>query len=120
MFGENSNTKFTNVADGTSNTFMIGESVVAVRNGSASAWGYRGWVMTGVDPNGGMNRWGTGTNFLYGRLDSWGQAGSLHTQSCHFAMGDASVRLVKQTVSSAALAETARMADGKIPNLDAN
>ncbi|MCZ2341427.1 MAG: DUF1559 domain-containing protein [Bacteroidales bacterium] len=118
MFGENSNTKIVEVTDGTSNTFMIGESTLNVRNGSANAWGYRGWVQTGVDPNGGMNRWGTGTNYMLGRLDSWGQAGSRHSQSCYFAMGDGSVRMVMESVTGTIMAQTARMADGFTPPLD--
>jgi prepilin-type N-terminal cleavage/methylation domain-containing protein len=120
MFGENSATKLTEVTDGTSNTFMIGETVHEVRNGRAPAWGYRGWVMTGVDPQSpGINFWGTGANFKQWRLDSWGYAGSLHPGGCHFAMGDASVRFVRETNSTTALLLTARMADGgNPPNLD--
>jgi hypothetical protein len=50
MFGENSTTKITDVKDGTSNTFMIGETTLEVYNGRTASWGYRGWVMTGADP----------------------------------------------------------------------
>ncbi len=121
MFGENSNTRPTDVRDGLSNTFMLGESVVEVWNGDPSCWGYRGWVMTGVDPNGGLNVWtfpSSLTNPRPGQLGSWGQAGSLHPGGCHFAVGDGSVRLVRETVGSTLLVQAARMADGFSPNLD--
>ena len=72
MFGDKSTTKFVEVTDGLSNTFMIGETVHEVHNGSAPAWGYRGWVMTGVDPQSpGINIWGTGAIFKRGRLANW-------------------------------------------------
>jgi len=119
MFGENSNTRLTHVSDGTSNTFMLGESTVEIANGEANCWGYRGWVMTGVDPNGGLNIWyAPGGVQQRGNLSSWGQAGSLHTGGAFFAMGDASVRYVMDTISSTLLLQTARMSDGITPNLD--
>ncbi|MBA4191845.1 MAG: prepilin-type cleavage/methylation domain-containing protein [Planctomycetaceae bacterium] len=120
MFGENSNTKMLDAKDGTSNTFMLGETLVSVANGESNPWGYRGWVMTGVDPNGGLNIWDTSTGTkLIGTLSSWGQAGSLHAgDGCNFAMGDASVRFVRGSTSSTILLQSSYMADGTTPNLD--
>ncbi|MBA4190697.1 MAG: prepilin-type cleavage/methylation domain-containing protein [Planctomycetaceae bacterium] len=118
-FGENSTTALTDISDGTSNTFLIGESTVLVNNGKANTWGYRAWVMTGVDPNGGINVWHTlAGNKVIGTLSSWGQAGSLHTGGCFFAMGDASVRFVRDSMSSTILLQASRMADGNTPTLD--
>src|SRR5262245_639769 len=57
MFGENSTPSLADAKDGTSNTFMLGESTVEVFNGRANAWGYRGTNMTGVDPALGINIW---------------------------------------------------------------
>jgi hypothetical protein len=98
MFGENSNTKITDVKDGTSNTFMLGEQTVLTANGESNPWGYRGWVMTGIA--------------------SWGYAGSLHTGGCYFAMGDGSVRFVRDSTSSTTLLQTAYMSDGTVVTLD--
>ncbi|NBO92017.1 MAG: DUF1559 domain-containing protein [Planctomycetia bacterium] len=120
MFGENSTTRITDVTDGTSNTFMIGESTVEVWNGDPNCWGYRGWVMTGVDPNGGINIWYTPTGgpTQFGNLSSWGQAGSMHTGGCFFVMGDGSVRFVRDSTSSTILYQMACMSDGTIPVLN--
>ena len=120
-FGENSDTTFAKITDGSSNTFMVGESTVEVANGQPNCWGYRGWVMTGVDPNGGLNIWDipTSTNLPdYGNLNSWGQAGSLHPDGAQFAFCDASARFVSQKVASSVLLQVSRMDDGYVPALD--
>ncbi len=119
MFGENSDTKITSVTDGTSNTFMFGEMTYEVYNGRCSSWGYRGWVMTGADPAAGINNWTLGAvPPIRGRLGSWGRVGSLHTGGCQFALGDGSVRFVKDTISTTILIQAAQMSDGSVFNLD--
>src|SRR5262249_23502974 len=122
MFGENSNAKITDVTDGTSNTFMLGEETVTVYNGRSSCWGYRGWVMTGVDPaSAGINNWTypvAGFTPIPGRLGSWRRAASLDRGGCLFARGDASVRFVRDSTPTTTLQQVARMGDGNSPSLD--
>src|SRR5262245_9699337 len=104
MFGQNSTCRFADITDGASNTFMIGETTLNVFNGTTSAWGYRGWVHTGIDPAAGINDWtfvptpNPPITPIRGRLGSWGRAGSLHPNGCHFAMGDGAVRFVRESM----------------------
>jgi prepilin-type processing-associated H-X9-DG protein len=121
MFGENSNTNLGMVIDGTSNTIMIGETTLDVVNGEGNAWGFRGWVMIGVDPacqlqtGRGINIWyrATGANLREpGRLGSWAWAGSLHPGGCNFVMGDGSVTFVSETISFTVLRDLSAMSDG--------
>lgn len=119
-FGENSDTTFGKITDGSSNTFMIGESTTDVANGQPNCWGYRGWVMTGVDPVGGINVWDIPTSTLRpdrGNLNSWGQAGSLHPTGCLFARCDGSVEFVSENTASVVLQQLSRMSDGQSPQL---
>jgi len=143
MFGENSNTKLSQIPDGSSNTFMIGETLVEPRcNGWGEVWGYRGWVQTGLDPGTGrvgssanpaqgINNWSliaswttcgnpTGTNPpRAGRLGDWGRVGSMHSGGAQFAMGDGSVRFVRESVPAATLRLWALIGDGTVAqNLD--
>jgi prepilin-type N-terminal cleavage/methylation domain-containing protein/prepilin-type processing-associated H-X9-DG protein len=116
IFGQNSTTRITDITDGTSNTFLLGETTRTVYNGRTASWGYRGWVMTGIDPAAGINDW---TFYGYvvptpGQLGSWGRAGSLHINGCNFAMGDGSVRFVQQSASADTLRQVATMAEGTI------
>jgi prepilin-type N-terminal cleavage/methylation domain-containing protein/prepilin-type processing-associated H-X9-DG protein len=139
IFGENSNTKLVDIQDGTSNTLMLAETTAEPRcNGWGPAWGYRAWVMSGLDPskNTGnvatapaINDWTliatwttcgnpTGTNPpRRGRLGDWGRAGSLHTGGANFAMGDGSVRYVSEQIPRSMLLALSTMSGGEItPN----
>lgn len=132
MFGENSATELAHVSDGTSNTFMLGETTRWHSNGAAFAWAYRTWVMSGIDPgtsSPGINLWHlpavhpTWQNPPYnpvpGRIRTWwGAAGSLHTGGCNFAMGDGSVHFVRETVSATTLERLCTMSGGEIASLD--
>ena len=112
MFGENSDSKFASIIDGTSNTVAMGESLRTVANGHCNAWAYRGWVMSGVDLAYGINvidipaswTWFTGdkTPLKY-RLRDWGSPGSLHTGGANVCLGDGSVRFISQSTPTTIL-----------------
>ena len=128
MFGENSTTRPTDVTDGLSNTFALGETTKWHSNGAAFAWGYRAWVMSGIDPgtsNPGLNLWHlplvhpTWQNPPYtpvpGRIRTWwAAAGSLHTGGSHFAFGDGSVRYLTENTSTTALEQMCTMSAGEV------
>jgi len=123
MFGENSTTQIASIRDGTSNTVAMAETLHDVCNGVCPAWGYRAWVMSGVDI--GYSR---GLNFndcsiyasWYGgalelrpsRLADWSTAGSMHPGGLNVSLGDASVRFLSETTDRTTLLGIARMADG--------
>jgi prepilin-type N-terminal cleavage/methylation domain-containing protein/prepilin-type processing-associated H-X9-DG protein len=137
MFGENSRTKISDVKDGTSNTFMIGETTVEPRcNGWGPVWGYRGWVMTGLDPwrstsGQAINDWSLIASWTTcgtpggpnpprpGRLGDWGRVGSFHPGGAHFAFGDGSVRFVRETLNRDQGRLLSLISSGQVlPNLD--
>jgi prepilin-type N-terminal cleavage/methylation domain-containing protein len=130
MFGENSTTKITEIADGTSNTLMVGETTKWHVNGAAFAWAYRTWVMTGVDPgtsDPGINHWHLphvhptwqSPPFvpIPGRIRTWwAAAGSLHPGGCRFAFGDGSVRFVNQAIDARTLESLCTIGGGEVVN----
>jgi prepilin-type N-terminal cleavage/methylation domain-containing protein len=120
MFGENSACRIADVLDGASNTIAMAETTYSVLNGSCSAWGYRGWVMMGVDPAGwglGINAWiyaPITTTPLPGRLVSWGHMGSLHPGGAHAMLADGSVQFLSELTDVNVLDRLAAMADGDV------
>lgn len=119
MFGRGSNCKISHISDGTSNTFMFAETTMNMYNGTTPSWGYRGWVHTGLDPRYGVNTWAYGTTTpVVGRVGSWGYPGSLHTGGCYFAMGDGSIRFVRDNTPAATLRQVATISEGVIANTD--
>src|SRR5262245_13237636 len=107
-----------------SNTFMLSETCLEVRNGRCPAWGYRGWVMVGIDPvqyqdPPGINDWVfNGSASLFGTLGTWASSGSMHPGGCHFAMGDGTVRFVDQNIAVATLARFSTIAEGAVATTD--
>lgn len=120
--GINANASFRNLTDGSSNVVMLSETTRTVYNGFATAWGYRGWVMTGHDlaqnhgQGFGINCWtyaNIPTTKRFGRLGNWGLTGSLHPGGAQYALGDASVRFISQTTDFSVLTRLAKVADGQ-------
>jgi len=131
-FGENSNAKVADAKDGSSNTLLVGETLVEPRcNGWGPVWGYRGWVQTGIDPSishsgFGINDWtlvaswttncnpsSTGTAAPRpGRLGDWGRAGSWHSGGAQFAFGDGSVKFIGESTPASVLLLYTTMSDG--------
>src|SRR5436190_1476618 len=121
MFGENSDTRISNVEDGTSNTIMLGETTRDVVNGNGDTWGYRGWVMNGVDAactqqNGhGINvldRGPTRPQRIPGQLGSWSWVGSNHPSGANITLGDGSTRFISEVTDFTMLVRLSRIADG--------
>jgi prepilin-type N-terminal cleavage/methylation domain-containing protein len=121
MFGQNSDCPISQVSDGMSNTFMLAETTYQVHNGRCPAWGYRGWVMGGIDPTQsqdvtqGINDWNWGAlPPVFGTLGTWSLAGSMHPGGCHFALGDGSVRFVSETTPFAVLTQMSTISEGTV------
>jgi prepilin-type N-terminal cleavage/methylation domain-containing protein/prepilin-type processing-associated H-X9-DG protein len=122
IFGENSNTRLTDIKDGTSNTIAFCEQTLTIYNGQCSGWAYRGWVQLGINPAEGINVWwlpGWGFNppGEVGRLISWSFPGSLHIGGANFAFADGSVHFINQSTSTTVLSQLSMMSDGSTPAL---
>lgn len=120
MFGEHSTTRIADITDGTNTTVAIVESTFDVYNGRCSAWGYRGWVMTGNDIGSarGINNWtympspGPPIVPKIGRLGSWGDPGSLHPNGCLIGMADGGTHFMRQEADLVVRERLAMMGDG--------
>lgn len=106
LFGDAGAGRIDDCIDGTSNTVAVAETCHWVIDGHCPAWGYRGWVMTGIDLKDGVNRWDVSLGSWYtgdrtpkrGRLHSWGLAGSLHPGGANVCLADGSVRFLSETI----------------------
>ncbi len=128
MFGEDNTTTLQSIADGTSNTMMMGEQTLETFNGYTSGWGYAGWVSVGIDPAGawnltypaaGLNVWNYNNNTSPlnnkpGRRASWYTAASLHTAGVNFVFADGSVHFIQQSIDVPNLSRLCRMGDGEV------
>jgi len=105
IFGENSKARFALIADGTSHTAAVVETLYQVCNGRCPAWGYRAWVMIGIDIARNINEFyipgldpsHSCSREIYGRLGNWADPGSLHPGGCHVLYADGSTHFVSET-----------------------
>lgn len=115
MFNDNTATRIADVTDGTSNTVAVSETRMGVANGDPPAWGYRGWVMWGIDIHWrGINTTTrSGTDYAP-MLGDWGSAGSMHVGGCHMLLADGSVQFISESVNRNTLLYLSRMSDGEV------
>jgi len=116
MFGDHSKCRLGDVKDGTSNTVAMSEATLEVANGEGIAWGYRGWVMAGVDlatyPI--NNWWYLTTKFPQGTSGSWAFPGSLHTGGINVLMGDGAVRFLTENIDTITRQRVSYITDGQL------
>lgn len=115
IFGDNSRSSFRDITDGTSNTVAIAETRFDVYNGRCPAWGYRGWVMIGID----LGTYPINETTYSGiqrapSLGSWAYSGSYHVGGCQVVLGDGSVRFISQNIDTTTRRNLAAMADGQV------
>ena len=111
LFSDGTCSNIASILDGTSNTLAINETCHNTIDGDCPAWGFRGWVMSGIDVSVGYNRWEypvlgswyTGDRSIKrGKLFSWGMGGSLHPGGAQSCLADGSVRFLSETTEARA------------------
>jgi len=95
-----SNTRMSDVVDGTSTTFLVGE----ITGGNSGSFACQSWAVSNhSDTGSGIN----GPDTVPGGVTDWVQTprertmgfSSFHVGGCHFAMGDGSVHFLSQNIN---------------------
>lgn len=121
MFGENSATAASMIADGMSNTLAMAERTLEVFDGSPAAWGYRANAMIGLDLYGiyvkGINRWDDPTVPTHvpvpGQLGVYNAVGSMHPGGAHMLVADGSARFFQENTDLVTLKGLQTIAGGE-------
>jgi type II secretory pathway pseudopilin PulG len=102
------------IADGTSNTFMLGEVVAARCDENGWAHAFDALATCAIDPNA---KRADGT--AYDSEDTWNTLGfsSLHPGGLHFALADCSVRFISSDIPRAIYRAMATRAGGEAAQL---
>ncbi|MBA4191635.1 MAG: prepilin-type cleavage/methylation domain-containing protein [Planctomycetaceae bacterium] len=115
ILGKDSKARFGSLADGTSNTLMVGEVSVRLSSGAVLDSDGADWVR-GMSGNGMaacrnvQNAINTSYNGVYNDISF----GSPHTGGAQFVMGDGSVRFLQASVDLALYKATASMDGGEV------
>ncbi|MGC1273534.1 MAG: DUF1559 domain-containing protein [Planctomycetaceae bacterium] len=125
MFGFGGAARIGDVTDGTTNSVMLVESTLTVKNGITSMWGYHNHTSCGTDftdPTYGINyklccSWNSPpfSNNTPNAIAHWGRPGSMHTGGCQVAMGDGSVKFVSENIDTLIRRRAGWISDGN-PN----
>ena len=127
MFGANGAAKIGDISDGTSNSAMLVESVLTLKNGTTSMWGYANHTSSGNDLafTDGINfayccAWNTPpfSNTTPTPVAHWGTPGSYHTGGCHIGFGDGSIRFMSENIDTLIRQRVAYISDGQPVALD--
>ncbi|NLY02390.1 MAG: DUF1559 domain-containing protein [Rhodopirellula sp.] len=132
VFGENGNTGFAHITDGTSNTVAMNETTHWCAEGLPPVWGLRYYTMTGADlavcsycsQDCGINVWtiepgcswitGNDRIAVRGRTSNYGMAGSLHPGGCNSLLADGSVRFLSETTEFTVLTAISTPQGGEV------
>lgn len=115
MFEDNSSCRMSHITDGSSNTVAVCETRFSVYNGECPAWGYRGWVMVGID----LYSYSINNTFYSGidrapSLGSWAYPGSSHEGGMNVLLADGAVRFLAETIDTATRRNLATMSDNQV------
>lgn len=121
IFYTNSKTKFRDMTDGTTNTFMVGESIYFKgpnSNNETFTWA-SGWSGNKSAPSGGatVRAINSGPNVLSANdVNLWADStltfSSVHPGGAIFTMGDASAQFVPETIDLTIYRQLGRRSDG--------
>ena len=140
MFGVDSHCGFRDILDGTTNTVMLAETKLDVKDGYTSPWGYTNWtasgvrfnyrpgtnicaVQQGINPDAGINfhaccSWNVPPCARLGpeSLAFYGTPGSFHPGGCQIALADGSARFISERIQSVVRSYLSRISDRTVVN----